>query len=210
MGIILCLMNIQALGAASPAERALTYVGQDEFTSGAKNATELLKYLKRGDTVLIATAYRGFPLTTRQSAATRALEAAGYKAKFLFVGPDIVAAQGIVNAFVAANPDVNAFMTLDGTAVTAVGNYLKSVGKAGKVPFSSFDLDISTVDLIEKGVVDFTLDQEPFAQGYMSIVNLYFAYRYGLNPVDINTGTLIINKSNIRHLAKLVSEGIGG
>lgn len=209
-GIAVVLWNIQTLGTASSAEKSLAYVGQDEQRSGAKNAKHLLTHLKHGETVLIVTAFQGFPLTVRRSGATNVLKAHGHDVKFLYTGQDIPHGQGLIDAYVARNHDVKAYMALDAISATSVGKYLKTSGKAkSHPPFSSFDLSPITLDYIKNGLLTFTLDQQPFAQGYAAIVDLFLAKRYGMSPSDINTGTLFIDKSNAHAMTGLVKQGIG-
>jgi simple sugar transport system substrate-binding protein len=204
------LWNIQTLGTASEVEKGLAYVGQDEEVSGSKNGSHLLTYLKSPQTVLIATAFQGFPLTVRRSGATDVLKKAGHKVKFLYTGQDIVHGQGLIDAYVSRNPDIKAFMALDSISATSIGKYLEASGKAKSKPaFSSFDLSPITLGYIQQGLLNFTLDQQPYVQGYMAMVNLYMAKKYGMSPVDINTGTLFIDKSNAGSLADLVKRGIG-
>lgn len=68
---------------------------------------------------------------------------------------------------------------IDGIYITAAG--IKGIGKAIRaskretIKVVSFDLVSDTISLLEDGIIDFTITQEPFMQGYLPI-KIFFDY----------------------------------
>jgi simple sugar transport system substrate-binding protein len=63
-----------------------------------------------------------------------------------------------------------------------------------------YDLLPGTLDLIQKGFLDFTIDQQPYLQGFQPVIQL-FLYKLsgGLQaPSETNTGLLFVTKANVK------------
>jgi simple sugar transport system substrate-binding protein len=62
-----------------------------------------------------------------------------------------------------------------------------------------YDLLPRTLRAIADGHLDFTIDQQPYLQGWLPVLQLFF-YRYSsglVAPSDTNTGILFVTKSNV-------------
>jgi simple sugar transport system substrate-binding protein len=73
------------------------------------------------------------------------------------------------------------------------------------VKIGGFDLTSTVLSYIEHGQVGFTLDQQPFLQGYDSIMELYLDATEGAAPVTIYTGPAFLTTTNVKKLAKYVT-----
>ena len=63
----------------------------------------------------------------------------------------------------------------------------------------NFDLNSDVLKGIEKGLIDFSIDQQQYLQGYMPIIVLNKMLNYGLMPSgDINSGPGFITKDNYK------------
>jgi simple sugar transport system substrate-binding protein len=63
-----------------------------------------------------------------------------------------------------------------------------------------YDLLPTTLQLISQGFLDFTIDQQPYLQGFYPVVQL-FLYKLsgGLQqPSDTDTGLLFVTKDNVK------------
>ena len=82
----------------------------------------------------------------------------------------------------------------EGVAKTIAANNLQ-----GKVHGGGFDLLPTTLDAIKKGDLEFTIDQQPYLQGFYTVMVL-FMYKIsgGLSgPADINTGLKFVTKTSV-------------
>jgi simple sugar transport system substrate-binding protein len=63
-----------------------------------------------------------------------------------------------------------------------------------------------TLDLIEQGHIRFTVDQQPYVQGFYPVVQLTLHRRYGLSPSNIDAGATMIDRSNVQSVKRLTAE----
>ncbi len=78
-----------------------------------------------------------------------------------------------------------------------------------KVPVAAFDVDSEALHLIQAGALTVALNQQPWLQSYHAVQNLAFKIKYGLTPVNVDTGTLIVDKSNVGNLVNVIQSGRG-
>ena len=63
-----------------------------------------------------------------------------------------------------------------------------------------YDLLTPTLQLIQQGHLDFTIDQQPYLQGFYPVLQLFFYKLSGglVAPSDTNTGLLFVTKANVK------------
>ena len=79
--------------------------------------------------------------------------------------------------------------------------------KPGEFLVAGFDLVPDQLEMIKKGYVNFTIDQQPYLQGFQTVMMLYLNKKFGLAPTDINTGVAIVDKSNVYEAERLSKAG---
>jgi simple sugar transport system substrate-binding protein len=84
----------------------------------------------------------------------------------------------------------------------AAGHGTEAVCGAG------FDLSAPIVDGINSGYIDVVIDQQPFIQGYMPIVQLYLSTKFGMAGLAMDTGAAFVTKANIDAVAPLAAQQI--
>ncbi len=113
-------------------------------------------------------------------------------------GQDPSEIQNKVQAFLSANPDTGAILTLGPTSAHPTLRALEEIGLSGEIFFGTFDLSSEIADGIKSGVIAFAIDQQPFLQGYLPVVILTNLTRYGVVPGNsINSGPGFVTKSNL-------------
>jgi ribose transport system substrate-binding protein len=68
-----------------------------------------------------------------------------------------------------ANPDLAGIYACNEGATTGAGNGIEQAGKAGTVKFVGFDWSANTKALIERGVLNATMVQNPYQMGYQGV-----------------------------------------
>ena len=68
---------------------------------------------------------------------------------------------------------------------------------------AGFDLCPETLRLIKAGIIRFTIDQQPYVQGYYPVVALTLYKRYGIKPFNIDAGAALITKENVNSVVDL-------
>lgn len=211
-GIKVILVNTQNFnGTQAPAViQNAAYVGEDELTTGATQAQDLLPYLHSGQSVLcINPGPSQIVQTIRCDALKTALAAHGITSTQLIDTSGVPAeGEAIVGGYLLDHPKTAAIVTLN--AETA--DYATAIIQQRhlNILVTSYAISPQLDADIQSGLIKFSLDQQPFVQGYMSVVDLYLWGKYGMTPSSINTGSIIVNQSNVTQFNKLAVEGIGG
>lgn len=118
-------------------------------------------------------------------------------------GQDPAEIQNKVQAFLSANPDTGAVLTLGPTSAHPTLRALEEMGLSGEMFFGTFDLSSEIAEGIKAGVIAFAIDQQPFLQGYLPVVILTNFTRYGVVPGNsINSGPGFVTKSNLALVEK--------
>jgi simple sugar transport system substrate-binding protein len=71
---------------------------------------------------------------------------------------------------------------------------------------AGFDLSPNTLRLIKAGRVLFTIDQQPYVQGFYPVVQLTHYCRYGILPSDVDSGATVIDKNNVDRVIHLCEQ----
>ncbi|PND59302.1 sugar ABC transporter substrate-binding protein [Mycobacterium sp. ENV421] len=123
-------------------------------------------------------------------------------------GKDMPSVESTITAKLQQDPGVDAVLTLGAPfALTAVQS-VKNANSNAKV--ATFDTNAALVDAIQKGDVQWAVDQQPFLQGYLAVDSLWL-YLSNKNIIGGNqptlTGPSFIDKSNIDAVAELAKAG---
>jgi simple sugar transport system substrate-binding protein len=105
-----------------------------------------------------------------------------------------------------ANPDVKIVVTDHGGLTSNVGVYAQAAGLTpGQVYFAGFDMSPNTAQAIKDGFQNLVIDQQPFLQGYLPILNICLTEKFGFSGLDINTAGAFVDSSNVEAVAPLAA-----
>jgi simple sugar transport system substrate-binding protein len=123
-------------------------------------------------------------------------------------GMDPSQVQNSVSAYLTANPETDAILTLGPNSAHPTIRALADQGLGGDdIVFATFDLSGEIAKAIRDDVVDFAIDQQPFLQGYLPVVFLTNYARYGVIPSNnVNSGPGFITIDNLDQVEKLAGE----
>lgn len=191
------------------------YVGQELYPSGetlARGAVER-SGLGEGDKAMVWGLLGQEARGQRTRGAIDALEEAGLEVDYIEISDAVNsdASQGtsVISSYIASNPDVDMIIADHGALTATFRTYLQAANQGpDDIYAAGFDLTGPTATAIENGWVDLVLDQQPYLQGYLPIVQLAFAEAYNMSGLHINTGAALVDSSNIDAIAPLVEEGI--
>lgn len=103
-----------------------------------------------------------------------------------------------------ANPDIKAVVTDHGGLTATLETYLTAAGYGpDDVYGAGFDVSPATVEAIESGYTDLVIDQQPFLQGYLPILNICLTEKFGFSGLFVNTGAGFVNADNVAAVAPL-------
>jgi simple sugar transport system substrate-binding protein len=126
----------------------------------------------------------------------------------LDTGTDGAVVADRVGAYLSANPDTTVYFDT-GLWHAYVAQVLVDRGvEPGKVLMGGFDIVSEVLQQMEAGYIQVQVDQQPYMQGYMPVMEAYLAKTVGLLPADIDTGKGIIVKEDVPKLKELAAQGV--
>jgi ribose transport system substrate-binding protein len=113
---------------------------------------------------------------------------------------DKTRALNIATDFMTANPDLaGIYATNEGTTVGG-GAGIEQAGKAGTVKFVGFDWSADTKALVERGVLQASMVQNPYEMGYQGLQAGVDLLQGKSVPKQIDTGVTVANKDNLNSI----------
>jgi simple sugar transport system substrate-binding protein len=186
---------------------AFTHFGSDENLAGAA-VGEKLTSLGVKHPICVIMEQGNVALDSR---------CAGVKSKVpgtenLFVqGTDMTQVSSTVTAKLQATPDADAIIGLGAPFTLTINKAVESLGLQDKVKVASFDMNGELAQSIIDGKVAFTVDQQPWLQGYGAVDALWQVKRGGFHVgggLPVLTGPSIIDQSSAPDVLKFAKEGI--
>lgn len=105
-----------------------------------------------------------------------------------------------------ANPNIKAVVTDHGGLTATLETYLTAAGKGPDDVFGAgFDVSPATITAIESGYTDLVIDQQPFLQGYLPILNICLTEKFGFSGLFVNTGAGFVTQANVAAVAPLAA-----
>jgi simple sugar transport system substrate-binding protein len=195
--------------------RGFGYVGQELYPSGvmlAKGAAQRAG-LKKGDRAMVWGLLGQETRGLRTKGCIDALKQLGVTVDYIeisdAVNSDASLGTPVVASYIATHPDVKLLITDHGALTATLGTYLNGARKKpGDIYTAGFDLSAATAAAIKEGWVGCVLDQQPWLQGYLPILQICLTKKYGFAGLHIDTGAAIIDKTNIDFVAPLAEKGI--
>jgi simple sugar transport system substrate-binding protein len=183
---------------------ALSFYGEPEVLSGQAAGKKLVEGgFKHAVCVVQA---QGQVQLEDRCAGMRQTFTSGKVDELFADGTNVPAYVTTIKAKVAQDPSIDAIVTLGPALGVAIAKELK--GSKAKVATYAMNKDV--YPLLESGDLIFTIDQQPYLQGYMSIHSLWFYKRNGNvlgSGISIATGPLVLDKSNAAQVAKYAEQG---
>ncbi len=191
------------------------YVGAVNYTAGYNLGKEAVKRfaLQSGDRAMVWGLLSQPSRGERTKGVIDALEEAGLTVDYLEIdaatNKDPAAGTPTFTGYVSSNPDVKLVVTDHGGLTATLETYLKAAGKgADDLYGAGFDLSPATLAAIRGGWTDLVIDQQPWLQGYLPILQICLAKVYGFSGMMIDTGAGFADKDNVEFLAPFVEKEI--
>ncbi len=113
-----------------------------------------------------------------------------------------------VGAYLSLHPDTNAYFDM-GLWHSSVARVLQDRGiKPGKVLLAGFDLVPQVLQEMKAGYIQLEVDQQPYEQGFMPVMEAYLAKKAGLAPANIDTGEALITPDQAGAIMALAKQGL--
>jgi simple sugar transport system substrate-binding protein len=179
----------------------LCYVGQALYESGIAMGNRIKSLISTpGHIVIFITTPGTGNLQPRYDGAASVLTPAGFTVSEVATGAASNVQQGPEDAYILAHkPTLKGAFAGDAGSTVFLGPVLAKNGLAGKIPAGGFDLIPGTLAAIKAGQLDFTIDQNPYLQGFLPTLYLYLFNLSGglVAPPDTDTGLTFVTKSTV-------------
>jgi simple sugar transport system substrate-binding protein len=183
------------------------FVGQDFVTAGQVIAQRMVNdgLIKAGDQVFcpVETTTAVYAVQ-RYAGVMDILKKLGATCSLLSVGFGASGAETTMVDYLLGHRKTSAILALGSTPLTVA---VAAVDKAGisKIPIGGFDLTTNILEGIKSGRIVATVDQQPYSQGFFSVLQLALQLKYALYPSGMNTGgTGLVDSSNVDQVLRLV------
>jgi simple sugar transport system substrate-binding protein len=187
----------------TPAQNGrLAYIGQDLFQSGVAVGQRMVSLVGSGDVVGFIATPGSLNIQPRIDGIKQAIQQSGAAINFSEVATgakqeDELAA---VDAYYQGHKTLKGMVAVDGGSTASVGQIMHKYGLAAQgVKAGGYDLEPLTLNAVQNGDLDFTVDQQPYLQGFIPTVQLFlYLLSGGLSqPAETDTGLLFVTKANV-------------
>jgi simple sugar transport system substrate-binding protein len=196
--------NIPVVGynADAAGNARLAYIGQDLRVSGEEMGKRIVELVPSGDVVLFIATPGALNIQPRIDGALASIKSSGkpIKPHTIATGAALPKELTTIQGYWQAHPNTKGMFAVDagstqGVAQTIQRNNLRDKGVKG----GGYDLLPTIQKLLAAGEIDFTIDQQPYLQGFLPILQLYMYQASGslTGVADVNTGLKFLNKDTI-------------
>lgn len=198
------VVSYNADGATdNPGTNRLAYIGQDLFLSGHELGTRIAELVPSGDVVGFIATPGQLNIQPRIDGAQQAIRESGKQINFEAVatGAELPEELNTIRSYAQGHPNLAGMLAVDAGSTQGMGQVVAELNlrDRGLRAAGGFDLLDETLRAIQDGHLDFTIDQQPYLQGFLPVLYLYLYKLSGglLSPSDTNTGLLFVTQDNV-------------
>ncbi|MBV9198108.1 MAG: substrate-binding domain-containing protein [Solirubrobacterales bacterium] len=178
----------------------LAYIGQDLYKSGQLLGQRIAQLVPSGDVAMFIATPGSLNIQPRINGALAALKATPS------ITPHVVASGAAVpqelstiQAYAKGHPNTKGMFAVDAGSTQSVAQTIQQQGLKGKVKGGGYDLLGPTVTLLHDGYIQVTIDQQPYLQGFLPILQLYMYKASGkiTGIADVDTGLKLVDASTV-------------
>ena len=184
------------------ANKRLAYIGQDNYQSGLELGARVAALVESGDVYLFIATPRQQNIQPRIDGALDAIRDSGrpIRAHVVASGVEVATERKRIEATYQEHKDLRGLFAVDAGSTAGVAHVMRLHRlHARGVKAGGYDLLPTTLQAIHDRFMDFTIDQQPYLQGFQPVMQL-FLHRYSgglVVPADTNTGLNFVTRANV-------------
>jgi simple sugar transport system substrate-binding protein len=184
------------------ANTRLAYIGQDNYQSGLELGARVVSLVQEGDVYLFIATPNQQNIQPRVDGALDAIRDSGKPIRAHVVASGVAVQDELkrIEATYLAHKGLRGLFAVDAGSTAGVAKVMRKHGlHARGVRAGGYDLLPETLQAIHDRELDFTIDQQPYLQGFLPVLQL-FLYRYSdalVAPADTNTGLNFVTRDNV-------------
>jgi simple sugar transport system substrate-binding protein len=188
--------------APAPPNKRLSYIGQDLKLAGELMGKRIVEDVKEGDVVIFTASAGSANLQPRLEGAEKAVKASGAPITLhtIVTGSLESGEKTAIESYWTGHQSTKGMYAVDGGDTAELAGVMQKLGLVDKgVKAGGFDLAEKTQKLLHEGYLEFTIDQQPYLQGFLPIVQLFLWQVSGslTGPAEVDTGLKFIDKETV-------------
>jgi simple sugar transport system substrate-binding protein len=189
--------------ADAPDSGRLSYIGQDLFLSGQEMGNHIVDLVGEGDVALFIATPGSLNIQPRIDGAIDSIKksGSGITHHTVATGAALPKELSTIDAYWLGHKDTKGMFAVDAGSTQAVGQVIKKYNLRDQdVKGGGYDLLAPTIELLGADQLDFTIDQQPYLQGFLPVFELfmYKASQTLTGIADVNTGLKFLDKETVK------------
>jgi len=180
----------------------LAYIGQDLFVSGQEMGKHIIDLVPSGDVALFIATPGSLNIQPRIDGAIDTIKKSGGGVTYHTVasGAALPKELSTIDAYWLGHKDTKGLFAVDAGSTQSLAQVIKKYNLRDKgVKGGGYDLLGPTTQLLAADQIDFTIDQQPYLQGFLPVLELfmYKASETLTGLADVNTGLKFLDKKTV-------------
>jgi simple sugar transport system substrate-binding protein len=192
---------VVAYNADAASNSRLAYIGQDLFVSGQEMGKRIAELVPSGDIALFIATPGSANIQPRIDGARQVLKShSSIKPHVIATGAALPAELSTIDAYATGHPETKGYFAVDAGSTQGLAQTIQKRNLRGKdVKGGGYDLTPVTQKLLADDQIDFTIDQQPYLQGFLPVLQLYMykASNTLSGIADVNTGLKFLDKGTV-------------
>jgi simple sugar transport system substrate-binding protein len=193
---------VVAYNADAPNNKRLSYIGQDLKKAGEEMGERIVAAVKSGEVALFIATPGSANLQPRIEGAEKAIKDSGapITTKTVATGAAVPGELSTIDAYWVGHPNTKGMYAVDGGSTESLAKVMQKYSLASKgIKAGGFDLTEQTQKLLQEGNIEFTIDQQPYLQGFLPVLQLFQWHVSGTltGPAETDTGLKFLNKETV-------------
>jgi simple sugar transport system substrate-binding protein len=190
---------VVAYNADAVANPRLAYIGQDLFVAGRQMGEHIATLAPSGNVALFIATPGALNLQPRLAGALATLGShPSITTHVVATGAALSSELTTIESYARAHPRTAGLFAVDAASTQSVAETIQKLGlRARGWKGGGYDLLGPTMRLLAAGQIDFTIDQQPYLQGFFPVVEMYLYRASGglTGMADMDTGLRFVDKT---------------
>jgi simple sugar transport system substrate-binding protein len=193
---------VVAYNADAPLNKRLSYIGQDLKLAGERMGQRIVAAVGSGDVALFIATPGSANLQPRIEGAEKAIKDSGkpITVHTVATGAAVPGELSTIEAYWVGHKETKGMYAVDGGSTESLAKVMQKFGLAAKgIKAGGFDLTEQTQKLLQEGNIEFTIDQQPYLQGFLPVLQLFLWQVSGslTGPAETDTGLKFLSKETV-------------
>ena len=193
---------VVAYNADEPSNNRLCYIGQDLFLSGQEMGKKIVGLVPSGDVALFIATPGASNIQPRIDGALDVIKKTGkgITTHTVATGAAVPAELSVIDAYSQGHPETKGYFAVDAGSTQSIAQTMQKHDLRSKgVKAGGYDLTPITQKLLADDQLDFTIDQQPYLQGFIPILQLFMYQASGTlsGIAETNTGLKFLDKTTV-------------